>query len=218
MQFLKRAPALALTFALAAQAAAFYAVASRNELALTVPPLAEFPRTVAGWTAARDFEIEKEVQDILRADDLLSRVYVDPGQSVGASLFIAFFRTQRFGQSPHSPKNCLPGSGWEPTEDRKAALSVPGRAEPITVNQYVIQRGEEQSVVMYWYQSHHRAIASEFTAKFWLVADAIRYRRSDTALVRIIVPVRNGAAESAKHAAAEFARAVYPDLVRQLPE
>src|SRR5690242_12917479 len=122
MQVLKRAPALAVTFALAAQAAAYYAVASRSEVALTVAPLAEFPRTIAGWAAARDFEIEKEVQDVLRADDILSRVYVDPGQSVGASLFIAFFRTQRFGQSPHSPKNCLPGAGWEPTEDRTIAL------------------------------------------------------------------------------------------------
>jgi EpsI family protein len=72
-------------------------------------------------------------------------------------------------------------------------------------------------MVLYWYQSHGRIIAREFSAKVWLVADAVRYRRSDTALVRIIVPVRNGAREAAEQTAVEFVRAVYPDLAGQLP-
>src|SRR5579885_2476640 len=117
MDFLKRAPARALAVALLAQACVFYAVASRGELTPEAAPLSDFPQTVAAWSGVHDYPLEKEVQDILRADDTLNRLYVDPGGDA-ASLFIAFFKTQRFGQTAHSPKNCLPGSGWEPTEDR----------------------------------------------------------------------------------------------------
>jgi EpsI family protein len=81
----------------------------------------------------------------------------------------------------------------------------------------VIARGDEQSLVLYWYQSHDRVIAGEFSAKLWLVSDAIRYRRSDTALVRVVVPV-SGTREAAEETGIAFVRAVYPDLVRQLPK
>jgi hypothetical protein len=72
-------------------------------------------------------------------------------------------------------------------------------------------------VVLYWYHSHNRVIPGEFAAKFWLVADAIRYRRSDTALVRIIVPVIDGDRRRAESTAVEFTQAVYGDVARQLP-
>jgi EpsI family protein len=206
-----------LALVLLLQAVAYYAVASREDVIPAVPPLSEFPKEVDGWGMARDFPIEKEVQDVLRADDTLSRVYVNPQRTDSASLFIAFFKSQRGGQAPHSPKNCLPGSGWQPTVDKKLPIAVPGRPDPIVVNQYVIERGDDKSVVLYWYQSHNRVIASEFAAKFWLVADAVRYRRSDTALVRIIAAVRNGDTATAAAMAEAFARATYPDVARQLP-
>jgi EpsI family protein len=85
------------------------------------------------------------------------------------------------------------------------------------VNKYVIAHGDQQSVVLYWYQSHGRAIARELEAKFWLVTDAIRYHRSDTALIRVMVPVVGGDRDAAEKGAADFARAVYPDLLQQLP-
>lgn len=211
------APARALILILAAQAGAFYLVASRSELLPDVRPLSAFPQSSAGWRTAGVFPLEKEVQDVLRADDTLNRVYVAPEQNATASLFIAFFKTQRYGQSPHSPKNCMPGAGWAPLNDRKLPIAVPGREAPIVVNEYVIQRGNDQSVVLYWYQSHNRIVASELTAKFWLVADAIRQRRSDTALVRIVVPAGEQGVAAAETTAVRFAQSVYPDLARQLP-
>lgn len=217
MQALKEAPARILLLLLLLQAVAYYAVASRSEHIPVIAPLETLPRTSGGWTAVKEFPIEKEVEDVLRADDTLTRLYVNPGGTASASLFIAFFKTQRYGQAPHSPKNCLPGAGWQPTDDRRISLTVPGRPDPIAVNQYVISRGEEESVVLYWYQSHSRVIARELSAKFWLVADAIRYHRSDTALIRIVVPVTNSDRDRAERVAADFARAVYPDIVRQLP-
>ena len=217
MDFLKTLPARILIVVLLLQAAAYYAIASRRELVPDFAPLSAFPASLHGWTAQRDFPLEKEVQEVLRADDTLNRVYLNREQNASASLFIAFFRSQRSGQSPHSPKNCLPGSGWLPIEDSKLPVAIPGDAAPIVINKYVIAHGEDQSLVLYWYQSHNRVIAGEFSAKFWLVADAIRYRRSDTALVRVIVPVR-GNREAAENLCVDFVRAVYPDVLRQFPQ
>jgi len=217
MSFLNNTVARILACVLLLQAAAYYAVASRGEKTPLVAPLSNFATRMGEWVMARDFPIDKEVADVLKADDILSRIYVKR-QGAEASLFIAFFKTQRYGQSPHSPKNCLPGSGWQYNEDRKISVAVPGRQDPIVVNKYVIARGDEQSVVLYWYQSPRRIVAGEFSAKLWLVADAIRYHRSDTALVRIIVPVREGARESSENTALEFLQAVFPDVTRQFPQ
>lgn len=217
MGLLKGLPVRVLALVLLLQSAAYYAVASRRENVPDIAPLSSFPAASGAWTADREYPLEPEVQDVLKADDSLNRVYVNAARTESASLFIAFFKTQRFGQSPHSPKNCLPGSGWQPSEDAKLAVAVPGREKPIVVNKYVIARGDQQSLVLYWYQSHDRVVAREFAAKFWLVADAVRYNRSDTSLVRIIVPVRDNDRDAAEKSAVDFARAVYPDVVRQLP-
>jgi EpsI family protein len=182
-----------------------------------VGPLDLFPREFAGWQMYRESKIEQEVQDILKADDLLSREYRSPDGMAGAYLFVAFFKTQREGQAPHSPKNCLPGSGFEPLESFPITIELPGRSEPATINRYLTARGDEKSVTLYWYQSHSRIIAGEFAAKFWLIADSVRFHRSDTALVKIVVPVRGDAADVATKTAVDFAKAMYPALHAQLP-
>jgi EpsI family protein len=217
MGVLKGLPARVLALALVLQAAAFYAVASRKEIIPTPPPLSTFPTSFGEWTMEREFPLEKEVADVLRADDTVNRVYASAAAGGRrASLFVAFFKTQRYGQSPHSPKNCMPGSGWQPLEESYMPLAAPGRDEPVVVNKYMIARGDERSMVLYWYQTHKRVIAGEFEAKFWLVADAIRYGRSDTALVRVIVPVLDTPEASLK-AATDFAAEAYPRITAQLP-
>jgi EpsI family protein len=206
-----------LTAALALQGGVFYALALRPEIIPAVRPLEAFPAALGNWRMAVNAPIEKAVLDVLKADDTMNRVYGNPA-GVGANLFIAYFKTQRNGAAPHSPKNCLPGSGWEPVErPGTISIAVPGRAEPIVANRYVVARGDQKSVVMYWYQSHDRVIASEFEAKFWLIADAIRYRRSDTALVKVVVPVRAVDTEDAVAVAVEFVRAAFPAITAQLP-
>jgi len=199
------------------QALAFYAFAFRSETVPPVEPLLLFPSVIGDWLIYRDFPIEKEVLEVLKADDTLNRFYVNQTTKELAGLYVAYFQTQRYGQAPHSPKNCLPGSGWEPVKEDFLSLRVPGWDAPITVNRYVVQHGDQRSVTLYWYQSHNRVIASEYSAKFWAVADSIRYRRSDTALVRIIVPVGQAGIDAAEQTAANFVQAVFPALLRQLP-
>ena len=206
-----------LTAVLLLEGAAFYAVASRAESAPPVGPLGLFPHALDGWTVARDVPIEQEVQDVLRADDTLNRVYVNSSQTDYAFLFIAYFKTQRYGQAPHSPKNCLPGSGWEPVETGRQTIDVPGWNAPIVTNRYVVEHGDDKSVVLYWYQTHNRIIASEYWAKFWLVVDSIRYRRSDTSLVKIVVPVHDNNVGAATATGVRFIQAMFPSLLKQLP-
>jgi EpsI family protein len=184
-----------------------------------IPPsrsLSELPREMNGWRMTQEGVIDPESQAILKADDLLTRVYTDPSGRVGASLFVAAFRSQRNGKAPHSPKNCLPGNGWTPLESGEYPLEI-GASQPILVNRYIIVHGDTREMVMYWYQSRNRVIASEYKAKFWVVADAMRLNRTDTALVRVIVPITDRDEEGATRIGADFVRAFFNTLRDYLP-
>jgi EpsI family protein len=178
-------------------------------------PLAEFPLALGPWQFAQEGVVDQETRDVLKADDLLDRVYVNSsGQA--ASLFVAAFRSTRNGKTPHSPKNCLPGSGWTPLVSDYLPVSV-GAAEPITVNRYVVTNGDSRALVLYWYQSRNRVVANEFKAKFWMMADAIRLNRSDTALVRVVVNMTDSNPAPATASAVKFVQSMFPALRQFLP-
>jgi len=229
MNFLTNKYARFLTVALILQLFAFYAVASRSEVVPNVGPLSSFPRAAGRWTMWRDFPLDAETQDVLKADDVLNRFYLDPTRTNRCTtnsgnpdpclnLFIAFFKTQRYGQAPHSPKNCLPGAGWEQVSSERPAIEVPGEDHPIVINNFITEHGEDKSVSLYWYQSHQRIIASEFSSKFWSIVDSIRYDRSDMAIVRVTIPVVAGNTDAAVQTGYAFIRAIFPSLLHQLPQ
>lgn len=203
-----------LTVLLVLQAVLFY-TASHGDATPLVSPLSAFPRALGDFQLAQEGVVDEETLAVLKADDTLTRWYSGPGG--GASLFIAFFKTQRTGQSPHSPKNCLPGSGWQTTQGGSGTVNVQVGSESIHINHYMVSRGDNQSLVLYWYQSHGRVIADEFAAKFYLIADSIRMHRSDTALVRVVVPVARGQEAQAETLAANFVKAAYPVVREYLP-
>jgi EpsI family protein len=212
-KFLSSRAALAATVLIVLQGALIYS-AVRPESPPSGRALSQFPVSLGSWKLLQEGVIDAETQSLLKADDLLNRYY--SGTGAGANLFVAAFRSQRNGKTPHSPKNCLPGSGWTPLESSYASIDVGGPV-PIQVNRYVVAHGEERSLVMYWYQSRDRAIASEYTAKFWVVVDAMRLNRTDTALVRVVVPIVNRDEAAADKAAADFIRSFYGPLRQYLP-
>lgn len=180
------------------------------------PPLASFPRTVDGWNS-NDIEITKDVRDVLGPGDFLLRDYRDPRTQSDISLFIAYFPSQRAGDTIHSPKNCLPGAGWSPIKNDRVRIEVPGRA-PITVNRYLVAQGEERQLVLYWYWAHNRAVASEYAAKFYLVTDSIRMHRTDGSLVRLSMPLAPGEnIDSAEKNLTTWAERVVPLLNTYIP-
>ena len=135
------------------------------------------------------------------------------------ALYVGYYESQRTGDTIHSPQNCLPGAGWLPVRTSRIDLRVPGREEPVTVNSLLIQKGLERQVVLYWYQSHGRVVASDYLSKAYLVYDAARHRRSDAAMVRVISPVgpSDTSDRETEARAARFIQAMFPDLERLLP-
>lgn len=215
--FLSTKSARILSLVLLAQAGVFYGF-SRNEQIPARAPLANFSIDAATpWKMVQEQELDKETLEVLKADDITSRVYQNRDNGRVATLFVAYFETQRTGKAPHSPKNCLPGSGWSQTQSGTISVDVPGRATPININRYVVARGENQSVVLYWYQSHDRVVASELSAKFYTIADSIRYNRSDTALVRVVVGVDGGNTDRALDTAVSFVKDFFNPLKTYLP-
>lgn len=204
-----------LALVLVLQAGLFYS-ASRGEGTPIAAPLSTFPDNFGNWTMAKEGVVDQEEQAVLKADDLLTRVYVNPVLRSSASIFIAYFKSQRAGQSPHSPKNCLPGSGWQP--EQSGRIDIPVGSRSIHVNRYLVSNGSDTSLVIYWYQSQGRVIADEFAAKFYLVEDSIRHHRSDSSLVRVIVSVQPGRQAAADATAINFVQSVFPVTRAYLPE
>lgn len=212
--FLKSIYVQVLTVVILLQAVLFYS-ASSGEMVPNAAPLLGFPFTVGGWHIVREEPIDADTRDVLKADDLLSRTYVNESLRAGAHLFIAFFKTQRAGQAPHSPKNCLPGSGWQPSESGKIDVAAGG--ENIEINHYLVSKGDESELVFYWYQSQGQVIADEFAAKFYLVANSIKKHRSDTALVRVVVPIAPGQSARSEEIGRKFVQDMYPTVRAYLP-
>jgi EpsI family protein len=213
-KFLNSWPARLVTVFLLVQTGLLYS-SIHPEYIPDARPLADLPRQFGNWTTVMESQIDKDTMEVLKADDTVNRVYASPGMS-GVSLFVASFRTQRNGKTPHSPKNCLPGAGWTQLSSENFPIDV-GQAAPIVVNRYVIVHGDERELVFYWYQSRDRVVADEFKAKFWVVADAIRLNRTDTALVRVIVPIREKNEAEAESTGTAFIKAFFGSLENYLP-
>jgi len=143
------------------------------------------------WSGS-DIAIGQDVLDVLGSGDFMLRNYrSQTDREPYVNLFIAYFPTQRTGDTIHSPKNCLPGAGWRPVESSRINLELPDH-EPFQANRYVIAKGQDRQLVLYWYLAHNRALASEYWAKYYLVADSIKLHRSDGSLIRVTTPLQSG--------------------------
>jgi len=177
-------------------------------------PFAKLPAAIGMWQSQGDLTIDDDSLKILKADDYVNRLYVK--DNVGLDLFVAYYATQRQGDTMHSPMNCLPASGWQPMSSGRVQVPIAGGA-PIDANRVTIQKGLDKELVLYWYQSHGRTIASEYASKAYLVFDSIRQHRSDAALVRVITPAAAGEA-AATLVAADFVRSLRPMLAAHIPD
>lgn len=210
---------VAATFAAAAM---YLATASRAEELPPREPLAKLPMQIDAWTGRREADFTPDVLAILGVDDYITRSYSRAGgRPLG--LYIGYHTSQRQGDTIHSPLNCLPGAGWQPTEVGRTKLTVrtggvESTPKAIEANRVIIAKGLDRALVLYWYQSHRRVVASEYWGKVYTVLDSVRYNRTDAALVRIVVPVPDGiATQTAEEEATAFAQALFPHLPAHLP-
>jgi EpsI family protein len=189
----------------------------RNEIVPPHQPLKSLPEQLGPWSAT-DVAIDQPVLDILGPGDFLLREYRAEGNVAPlVDLFIAYFPSQRAGDTIHSPQHCLPGAGWFPIENTQVTLSMPGY-QPFPANRYVVSKGDSRQLVLYWYWAHGRGVASEYWAKFYLVKDSIQMNRSDGALVRLITPMYRGeTAAAAQQRLLPFTDALFPLLNNYIP-
>lgn len=211
--FLRSTAALAASALVILQGGLIYS-AMRPEALPSARPLSGLAEKLGSWNLIQEGVVDEETREVLKADDLLNRFYGK--DRTGVNLFVAAFRSQRNGKAPHSPKNCLPGSGWVPLNAGEISVDS-GKGTQLNVNRYVVSNGENRSLVLYWYQSRDRAVASEYRAKFWVMMDAMRLNRTDTALIRVVVPIHEKDEETASRMAQDFIRSFYPDLRQILP-
>ena len=178
--------------------------------------LSELPLAFDAWKGVRAAGFDARTMDLLGVDEYINRVYFESPRTP-VSLYVGFYRSQREGDTIHSPLNCLPGSGWQPVEQSRLTLPwINAGGSPVTINRLMVEKGEERLLVLYWYQSHGEVIASEYWNKVSAVLNTIRYNRSDAALVRITVPV-GGDPQGAADQAMRFTTAVFPRLKSYLP-
>jgi EpsI family protein len=196
-------------------ATAGMAMLSHGEATPMAKSLKQFPKQILMFNQIADVPMDKETWDVLKPSDYLTRIYLSPAAGE-VGLYIAYFQTQRGGQTIHSPKNCLPAAGWNPTVNTIMTLDLPdGRHVP--VNKYIVRKGLDEQVVLYWYQSHGRVVANEYLGKFYLAVDALRLNRTDAALIRVTAPVINGDETEAQNRATMFAQQVAMDVEQIIP-
>jgi EpsI family protein len=212
-------PSAGLRFVLAAALIVLTAILlqarGRNEVFPPRLPLQSFPLQLGPWTGI-ERPIGRDVLEVLGPGEFIVRDYSAPN-NLDTNLYIAYFPSQRAGDTIHSPQNCLPGAGWNPDENVRVPLTLPGHA-PFPANRYVISKGNEHRLVLYWYWAHDRGVASEYWAKYYLVKDSIRMNRSDGALVRIMTDMSPGeTADAAQQRLLPFSREVGPLLDNYIP-
>jgi len=179
-------------------------------------PLASLPQDLGVWHGV-DVPISGDVLRVLGQGDFLSRMYGDASSDQSfVNLFIAYFPSQRTGDTIHSPANCLPGSGWFPLQSGRIELTSPGHA-PFPANRYLVAKGNDRDLVLYWYWSHDRAVASEYWAKFYLVGDSLRLNRSDGAMIRVITPLGRESVDTAQRRLVSFINELVPRINSYAP-
>ena len=177
--------------------------------------LATLPTRIGEWEGREQAPLDAPTLEILRPTDYLVRRHVDRiGRSVW--LYIGYWDTQRRGAQPHSPKNCLPGGGWEPLEAGTLTIPLPPPHAPLVVNRFIIQKDREQQVVLYWYDAQGRPLASEVDARVQMLRSAILRNRTDGAIIRVSSYVQGGAEDTTRRLV-EYVQALYPVLSEYIP-
>jgi EpsI family protein len=185
-----------------------------------VPPhrvqLRELPMEIAQWAGQDQEDFDQETLAVLGVDDYITRNYLSAAANP-VSLYVGYYESQRTGDTMHSPMRCLPGTGWQPLATSVEPFVVDGQTRPIALNRYVVQKGLQRHIVVFWYQMHGRVITNEYATKLFLIRDAVQLNRTDGAMVRLIVPIAGDDEPAADRAAAGFVRAVFPLLGAHLP-
>ena len=199
---------------LCVSALAIFFISKRTEIIPDRTQFVAFPTQMGQWQGHLG-SMDKGTEQFLKVDDYILADYSGPdGKAI--NFYVAYYASQRQNESPHSPTVCLPGSGWIITQlDRRSFVSD-GEDHPY--NRAIIQKGSGKDLVYYWFDERGRAVANEYSAKWYLLVDAIFKNRTDGALVRLVTQVGPGETdEEADRRMQSFMQVALPRLTAFLP-
>jgi EpsI family protein len=216
LSFLSGRTAQIATLLLLVQIGVYYGFA-RTEVIPPTPPWQQFPPVIGNYRMQQENSIGPEELDKLRPDDYIERVYQHTNGADWVGLFIGYFKSRRSGYAPHSPQWCLPGAGWTSVAAEDFALPVQAEEGAIPVKLYTIEKARNRLLIIYWYQQNKRSFADELKAQFYSVPELLLHGRTDVAIIRITLPIIEGAPGSARTKGIEFAQALYPLIRKHIP-
>jgi EpsI family protein len=189
---------------------------NHTEKVLPNKSFSNFPKQIGDWRG-RELHFNKEIYEVLGADDsYLGHYQTAAGGQI--QLYIGFYQSQKEGDIIHSPKNCMPGAGWQIVRSSIIDLTAPESSNKvIKAIKFSMRMGNEEHVVLYWYQSRGRIISSEYWQKIYLVIDSIIRQRTDGSFIRLIAPVSDGNEEAALAYLKDFANLIFPILNEYIP-
>ncbi len=177
--------------------------------------LATLPYEFQGWDTQIE-QIDAQTLNVLGADDFIVSNMTNP-EGEHFNLYIAYLNMQRHGHSWHSPRQCIPGGGWQITNHDIEPITLE-TGETFHYNRIIIENKGMRQLVYYWYDQRGRKIANEFVMKFLLIFDAVRIRRTDGAMIRIMTPILQEESQDVAEARLqEYMRDLQPKLPKYIP-
>ena len=189
---------------------------SKPQAELSRRLLKEFPSTIGDWKSAHENKIDDQSMAVLLVDDYIMRTYINnKGEAIG--LYIGYFQVQKEGKQVHSPRQCLPGGGWNIVTQREYLLKLDDQNHrEVQINLNLMRRGSTKVLYLWWYHGRGRIYANEYLNKLYLIWDAITKRRTDGALVRINMTV-NADMEQVLEREIEFIDLIMPLMDQYIP-
>jgi len=174
-----------------------------------------FPKQIGLFTMTGSSALTEEVLQELKVSSYISREYRN-NDGYQLSLYLGYYEEQREGAMIHSPRNCMPGSGWNPVETSVVTITISGTDQSYKVNRILFQKGMDKILMHYWYQGRNRIVANEYIDRLFLILDSILQHRSEGSLVRVIGPWDTSGDFEQKQE--QFVASLFPLLQQHLPQ
>lgn len=181
------------------------------------PEFEKIPYEFASYQGVEE-RFDESAYQILKADTSTLRRYQDE-EGVVYWLFVAYFSSQKYGSQIHSPRHCLPGSGWRIENISPVALRLSDdtSAATIEMSRLVIERDNRRRLMLYWFETRSGVISGEYSLKLDLVKNALLFRPTDAAFVRLTVDTPDGDIKKADALGKKFLQNLSESLESALP-
>lgn len=177
-------------------------------------PFKEFPLEHKDWHMVSESKFSENVLEVLRPTDYLLRKYIG-ASDIPVSLYIGYHSGGKDSGPIHSPKNCLPGSGWYLVSEDTMTVWIDKKK--LEIVKAVYQKGMDKELFLYWYEVGGKSVSNEFALKFAEITNSISSRRRDSAFIRVSIDIESYE-DLAFLAGEKFIKDFYPVIIEFLPD